>query len=409
MKKALFIVLLSIFIPIAVFPQQAAEPAWVKNIPMDKVIEWRRHLHQYPELTFNEVNTSNYVADLLKSFGNIEIVRPTKTSVLGILRGGHPGRTVAFRADLDALPVPEETSLPFTSKVEGVSHACGHDAHTAMLLGTAATLSQMRSDIHGTVYFVFQHAEEQHPGGAQEIIKTGALKGIEAIFGMHIFTGHKAGHIGILPKGAASTASDGFYLVIQGKGSHGSMPHLAIDPVVIGSEIVLALQTVVSRNVAPGDWGVITVGMFRAGEVANVIPEKAELAATIRTIKETTRKLIAERVKAIIDNIVKANGASYNLDYVFSTPAIENDPALVDLAKASAEKILGSDLVDDEPRMSASEDFAKYKEIAPECLILLGAGSGPMNHNPGFNIDESSLINGIKTQIQIILDYLNRP
>lgn len=408
MKKVIFSVLFSLLIPISIPAQQAAKPDWVKNIPMDKVIEWRRHIHQYPELTFKETNTSNYVAEILKSFGNIEVIRPTKTSVIGILRGAHPGRTVAFRADLDALPVPEETGLPFASTVKGVSHACGHDAHTAMLLGTAATLSRMQNEIRGTVYFVFQHAEEQHPGGAQDIIKSGALKGVEAIFGMHIFADHPAGHIGILPKGPASTASDGFYLTILGKGTHGSMPNLGIDPILIGSEIVLALQTVVSRNVSPGDWAVISVGKFQAGEVPNVIPEKAELAATIRTINETTRQLVAERIKTIIDNITKANGAAYKLDYIFSTPAIENDPALVDLAKAGAIKILGSEYVSDEPRMSASEDFARYKDIVPECFMFLGAGPGPMNHNPGFNLDEAALINGVKTQIQIILDYLNQ-
>lgn len=406
--KHFIIVIAAIFVPFLIFAINDTEPGWIKDIPMYKVIEWRRHIHQYPELTFNEINTSNYVADILKNLGNIEVIRPVKTSVVGILRGAHPGRTVAFRADMDALSVPEETGLPFASTVKGVSHACGHDAHTAMLLGTAATLSKMQGEINGTVYFVFQHAEEQHPGGALDIIKSGALKGINAIFGMHIFADYPAGRICILPKGPASTASDGFLLEIQGKGTHGAMPQLGIDPIVIGSEIVLALQTVVSRNVAPGDVAVVSVGKFQAGDVPNVIPEKAELAATIRTISESTRKLIAERIKVIIDHIVKANAATYKLDYIFSIPAIENDPALVDLAKASAIKILGSEYVSDEPRMSASEDFARYKDIAPECFMLLGAGPGPMNHNPGFNLDEAALINGVKTQIQIILDYLNK-
>lgn len=408
MKKAVMIIILSMFIPAIIFAQQETGPVWIKNIPIDKVIEWRRHIHQNPELTFKEFNTSKYVAEILKSFGNIEIIRPTETSVLGILRGAQPGRTIAFRADLDALPVQEDTSLTFASTVKGVSHACGHDAHTAMLLGTAATLSKMQKDIHGTIYFIFQHAEEQHPGGAQEIIKSGVLKGVEAIFGMHVFSNGPAGYVGILPKGPASTAADGFYLVIQGKGTHGAMPQLGIDPIVIGSEIVLALQTVISRNIAPDDVAVISVGKFQAGDVPNVIPDKAEMAATIRTISESTRQLIAERIKVIIDNIVKANGATYNLNYIFSIPAIENDSALVDLAKASAKKILGEDKVFDAPRMSASEDFARYKDVAPECLITLGVGQGPTNHHPGFNIDESALINGVKTQIQIILDYLNQ-
>jgi amidohydrolase len=197
------------------------EPAWIQNIPFNKIIEWRRHIHQNPELSFQETNTSGYVADILKSFGTIEVRRPTPTSVIGVLHGEQPGKTIAFRADMDALPVAEETGLPFASKVKGVSHACGHDAHTAMLLGTAAALSKMQRDFIGTIYFIFQHAEEKYPGGAREIIDSGALQGVDAFFGMHVFTGYPTGKIGVLP-GAASTASDTIYLTIKGKGSHGS-------------------------------------------------------------------------------------------------------------------------------------------------------------------------------------------
>jgi len=386
----------------------ADEPAWTQKVPADKIVEWRRQIHQNPELSFKETNTSNYVAEVLRSFGNIEVQRPAATSVLGILRGARPGKTVAFRADMDALPVQEETGLPFASTVQGVSHACGHDAHTAMLLGTAATLSKMQKDIVGTVYFIFQHAEEQDPGGSQEIIKSGALRDVEAFFGMHVFSGFSAGHIGILPKGAASTTADGFSLKIQGKGSHGSMPQLGIDPVVTGAEIVIALQTIVSRNVAPGETAVVSIGRFQAGTAPNVIPDTAELAATIRTISEPTRQLVAERVKTIVDSIAKAHGATYKLDYFYSYPAVQNDPALVDLAKASAAKILGAAQVHDVPRMPASEDFARYTDIAPSCFLELGVGSGPANHHPKFNLDEGALTNGVKAQVQIILDYLNQ-
>lgn len=377
------------------------------TLPESEVIEWRRHLHQNPELSFKETNTSNYVVGLLKSFGNIEVTRPTKTSVIGILKGAKPGKTIAFRADMDALPIQEETGLPYASKNKNISHACGHDAHTAMLLDTAKTLSKMKGEIKGTVYFIFQHAEEEDPGGALEIIKSGALKDIQAFFGMHVIPNFPAGHIGILPDNAASTTSDGFVLTINGKGSHGSMPQLGVDPIVIGSEIVNTLQTVVSRNITPGEMAVITIGKFQSGNAPNVIPDKAELAASIRTITEPTRQLVETRIKAIVENITKAHGATYELDYIRSYPAIQNDAALNAQAKASATKALGKDSVFDAPRMTASEDFSYYKEIAPICFMILGVGEGVANHNPKFNIAEKSLINGVKTEVQVILDYLN--
>ena len=381
--------------------------AWMKNIPESEVVEWRRHIHQNPELSYKEVNTSNYVADLLKSFGNIEVIRPTKTSVIGILKGSKPGKTVAFRADMDALPVQEETGLEFSSKNNNVSHACGHDAHTAMLLGTAKTLSKMKNDIKGTVYFVFQHAEEEAPGGAQEIIESGALKDVQAFFGMHVLPNYPIGNVGILPDAAASTTSGGFTLTINGKGSHGSMPQLGIDPIVVGAEIVNALQTVISRNVTPGEMAVVTIGKFQSGSAPNVIPDKAELAASIRTISQPTRELVENRIKTIIDNITKAHGATYKLDYIKSYPAIQNDVALNSQAKTSAIKAIGKENVFDASRMTASEDFSYYNKIAPTCFMVLGIGDGVANHNPKFNLDEKSLKNGVKAEVQVILDYLN--
>lgn len=376
-----------------------------KEVEKD-VIEWRHHIHQHPERSFHEVATAHYVDSLLKSFGNIEVSHPTPTSVLGILRGSSSGKTVAFRADMDALPVQEETGLPFASVVPNVSHACGHDAHTAMLLGTAKTLSKKQKEIHGTVYFLFQHAEEEGTGGAQEIIKTGVLKGVDAFFGMHVTPNYPVGHIGILPVGAASTSADGFNLTIEGKGSHGSMPQLGIDPIVTGAEIVTALQTVVSRNVTPGEMAAVTVGKFQSGNAPNVIPDKAELAATVRTINDSTRQLVATRIKDIIKYITQANGATYKLDYVFGYPVIQNDEALREQARKSAIKALGNQQVFDAPRMTASEDFSRYKEVAPVCFMILGVGDGAANHSPKFNLDESALANGVKAEVQIILDYL---
>ncbi|UYW02638.1 amidohydrolase [Flavobacterium agricola] len=370
-------------------------------------MEWRRHIHENPELPFQEDKTGDYVAKVLKSFKNIEVIRPAKTSIVGVLKGANPGKTVAFRADMDALPVQEETGLPYASKVPNVSHACGHDSHTAMLLGTAKVLSEMQKDINGTVYFVFQHAEEQDPGGALDIINSGVLDNVEAFFGMHVLPNMPVGHIGILPNGAASTTSDGFELTINGKGSHGSMPHLGTDPIVIGSQIVNALQSVVARNVVPGDLAVISVGKFHSGNANNVIADKAELGATVRTVSQPTRELVKERVETLVENIAEAHNATYDLNYFSSYPAIQNDVQLNAMAKASAEKAVGATHVFEAERMTASEDFSYYKKIAPTAFLVLGVGDGVANHNPKFNLDEAALKYGVTTQVQIILDYLN--
>lgn len=403
MKKSFLIPLVLFCCPVAVV---AAEQPEVQSVARDAV-EWRHHIHQNPELSFEEEKTSDYVADLLASFGHIEVLRPTKTSVIGILRGGKPGKTVGFRADMDALPVQEETGFPFASKTPGVSHACGHDMHTAMLLGTAKVLASMQKELPGTVYFIFQPGEEKSPGGALPIIKSGALKGVDAIFGAHVMPNAPAGSIGILPAGAASSASDGFSLTIQGKGSHGSMPQMGVDPIVTGSEVVMALQTVVSRSATPGDMAVVTVGKFQSGNAPNVIPDKAELGASIRSVTPETRKLLEERVRTIIDHVCKANGAQYKLDYTLGYPSIQNDAALRELAKKAAIEAGGEKNVFDAPRIPASEDFSYYAQVAPTYFITVGSGDGPANHNPGFKADDGAILNGIKTEVRMILDYLD--
>lgn len=403
MKKSFLIPLVLFCCPVAAV---AAEQPEVQGVAREAV-KWRHHIHQNPELSFEEYKTSDYVADLLASFGHIEVLRPTKTSVIGILRGGRPGKTVGFRADMDALPVQEETGFSFASKTPGVSHACGHDMHTAMLLGTAKVLASMQKELPGTVYFIFQPGEEKSPGGALPIIKSGALKGVDAIFGAHVMPNAPAGSIGILPAGAASSASDGFSLTIQGKGSHGSMPQMGVDPIVTGSEVVMALQTVVSRSATPGDMAVVTVGKFQSGNAPNVIPDKAELGASIRSVTPETRKLLEERVRTIIDHVCKANGAQYKLDYSLGYPSIQNDAALRELAKKAAIEAVGEKNVFDAPRIPASEDFSYYAQVAPTYFITVGSGDGPANHNPGFKADDGAILNGIKTEVRMILDYLD--
>ena len=381
------------------------------TIPSEKIIAWRRHFHENPELSFEETGTAQFIYDTLQSFPGLEVTRPTKTSVVGILKGGAgSGKTIALRADIDALPVGEETELPYKSTVPGVMHACGHDTHAAMLLGAASVLSSLQKDLRGTVKFLFQHAEEKPPGGAVEIMQSGILDDVDHIFGMHIIPNLPAGHLGIL-RGTATTSADGFFLTIKGRGSHASMPQLSIDPIMIGSQIVTALYEIVSRNVTPGEKTVLSIGEFVSGQMPNVIPDTAKLSASIRTVTAATRSLMEERVKTLITGICKMHGADFDLNYMLGYGAVHNDDTLCDIAKAAAIRALGADNVFEAPQLPASEDFAAYTDKLSGCYMILGGGTaaegcGFANHNPKFNIIESAMFNGTKTEVQIVLDLL---
>lgn len=384
---------------------------WIKTIPIQKVIEYRRHIHQYPELSFKEFKTADYVETILKTIENVEIIRPTQTSVLATIKGQYPGKTILLRADMDALPMQEETGLEFTSMIENVAHTCGHDTHTAMLLGSVHVLSTLTDQLHGTVKFIFQHAEELNPGGAIEIVKTGLLDDVDAVLGLHIMTDKEVGTIHLKPEGPTTTAADGFSLKIQGKGSHGSMPHLGVDPIIVGVQIVNQLQTIVSRICPPDELAVITIGEFKAGVAPNVIADTAYLSGNIRTTNEKTREKITETIKKMIHNICDSYHATYELDYQHSYPAVINDKDLSAQIKTSAQKVLGEENVFDAPLMTASEDFAYYQQVAPSTYIQLGGGLAKdgyeyANHNPKFMINEEALEAGIKVEVQSVLDYL---
>ncbi|WP_427019257.1 M20 metallopeptidase family protein (plasmid) [Pseudarthrobacter sp. P1] len=379
------------------------------EVDTDSVIAWRRHIHQNPELSFHETRTSDLVRATLEGFG-LEVIQPAETSVIGILRGAFPGRTVALRADMDALPLDEETGLEFASKNPGIMHACGHDAHTAMLLGAAKALTEMRAQLSGVVKFIFQHAEEQPPGGAAELVSAGVLDDVDAIFGLHIMN-QRSGTI-VIPHGPASSAVDGTYITIQGRGSHGSMPQHGIDPVVVGAEIVLGLQTVVSRSIAPDHFAVATVGTFQAGEAPNVIPDTARLGVSLRTSESGDREYAKQRVEEIVSGICAAHRASSTLEWQEGYAAVINDEACAQLAFAAASKVLKPEDVGWGPATSASEDFSAYSNKIPGCFIFLGGGDESQgypyqNHHPKFDIDESALQAGTKAEVQIALDYLS--
>lgn len=386
---------------------------WLQKLPQEKIIEWRRHFHQNPELSFEETHTAQFIYDTLQSFPGMKVQRPTPTSVVGILQGAAgAGKTIALRADIDALPVAEETGLPFKSSVDGVMHACGHDTHAAMLLGTAYVIAQMQEQLRGTVKFLFQHAEEKPPGGAAEIMRSGILDDVDYIFGLHIIPNLKTGSIGIV-SGTATTSADGFFLKIQGRGSHASMPQLAVDPVMIGSQIVTALYEIVSRNVTPGEKAVLSIGEFSSGDMPNVIPDTAKISASIRTVTPATRKLMENRVRTIIDSICTMHGATYDLDYILGYGPVINDSRLCDIARAAAVKAVGEENVFESPQLPASEDFSAYTEKIKGCYFILGGGTEAdgcsyANHNPKFVIVEDAMFNGTKTEIQIILDLLSQ-
>lgn len=385
---------------------------WLDRIPTDQIIEWREYLHQHPELSFKEFKTSQYIYDTLSTFPNLQLTRPTPTSVVATLVGtAGEGKTIALRADMDALPIKEESNVDFKSLNDGVMHACGHDTHVAMLLGAASVLSGMKDEIAGTVKFIFQHAEEQVPGGAHELVDVGVLKDVDQIFGIHILPRLKAGSLGVVTTGYTTTAADGFFLKIQGKGSHASTPELSIDPIIVGSHLVMALQTIVSRNVPAHEMAILSVGEFHSGQAPNIIADTANLSCSIRTTNEEIRTLMEKRVREVVDNIAAVYGATVELDYVRGYSAVYSTPSLAQSALESAKKVLGEDLVYESPMLMASEDFSAYTNVVPGCFMFLGGGleeegCGYMNHHPKFKVLNEALVNGTKVEVQLILDLL---
>lgn len=327
-----------------------------------------------------------------------------------MLKGAKPGKTIALRADIDALPITEEADVEFKSENPGVMHACGHDTHTAMLLGAVDTLVKMQDDLSGTVKFIFQHAEELPPGGAVELVRAGVMDDVDMVFGLHIFPMIPTGMIGISP-GAFSSASDIATLLIKGKGAHGSMPDLAVDPILIGSEIVVNLNHIISRNVSPLANSVISVGAFHSGTVANIIPDTAQLELTIRNNDPKVREFVKNRMEEVIAGVCKMYGAEYEFDYTYGYDAVINDEKAVELVKEAALKTVGEENFFLMSPMMGGEDFSAYTQIRPGAFFVLGGGSADdgyryINHHPKFKIDEDCFSSGAAMHVQLILDLL---
>lgn len=385
------------------------------DVPETDLIRWRRHLHEHPELAYREEATSAYVEQELRAIGVDGIERPAKTSLVAWVKGtkptDKPTKTVALRCDLDALPVEEASDLPFKSKNPGVSHVCGHDAHMAMMLATAKVLAQHRDAFSGTVKFFFQHAEEQIPGGAAEMVAAGVMEGVDAVVGLHVWNA-KTGTILVATDRQASTASDSTVIRIEGCGAHGSAPHTGIDPILVGAEIVQALHTIVSRNINPEHFAVVSPTIFRAGTVVNVIPQTAEIGLNTRTKDPEDRKLIKERIFTICESVAKAHGAKVEVEWEQGYAAIEQSDDMINRALRVCRETLGEENVGTWHGMSASEDFSAFSAEAPGVYLILGCGSAEegcpySNHHPSFRVREEALPVGVRVEVAMALDYLN--
>jgi amidohydrolase len=395
-----------------------------KNVE-PKVIECRRDIHQHPELGNREFRTSKLVADRLKQLG-IEVRTPiAHTGVVGILRGGKPGRVVALRADMDALPVTEQVDLPFKSTARttyngqevGVMHACGHDAHVAILLGVAEVLASIRNELPGTVVFLFQPAEEGAPqgeeGGAALMVKEGALDNpkVDAVFGLHVTSRYPVGQIAYRP-GPELAAVDSFRIKVHGKQTHGAYPWLGVDPIVVASQIVLALQTIPSRqldvSLAPA---IVTVGSIHGGVRNNIIPDDVEMIGTIRSLEEKMRSDIHTRIKRTAEDIASSAGATADVTIESGYPMTSNDPKLTERMAPTLRRMT-SDIVVMNPTLGA-EDFSFYQQKVPGLFFFLGtrpknqtAEQAASNHSPLFYVDESGLGLGIRAMAHVAVDYL---
>jgi amidohydrolase len=381
----------------------------------EDMVSIRRHLHRHPELSYHEHKTTEFIVDTLEDL-DIRVDCPLETGCVGIIEGDKSAdRVVALRADIDALPIAEEGhhKKEFLSEIQGVAHCCGHDAHTANMLGTAKILSDLREDIEGTVLLIFQPGEEKLPGGGRLLCETGYLqdKGVDVIYGLHSYPHLEPGQIG-LRKGPLMARPDEFKIEVIGKGGHAASPHQAADPILMASQVVEQLQSIVSRNVNPTEPSVVTVGKISGGSAHNIIPEKVELLGTVRTFSQQTADMIRDRIESIVAGVTEASGGAYTFDFDYGYPAVNNTDWATDLVVDSAVDLLGDENVKllDNPIM-AGEDFAFYQQEFPGVFFFLGSGreqSGSTYpwHHPQYNIDEECFKTGAALMASLVFQPL---
>jgi amidohydrolase len=366
----------------------------------DEVLGWRRHLHQNPELSFHEHDTARFVRETLESLPGLVVTQPTATSVMARLVTGRPGKVLAIRADMDGLPILEENGFDFRSQRPGVMHACGHDAHMAMVLGAAKVLSAMADQLVGEVRFLFQHAEELFPGGAEEMIQAGVMEGVDLVIGAHVWAPLEVGKIGIV-HGPAMAAPDTFWITIHGKGGHAAMPHQTVDPIVVGAQVVSGLQHIVSRAVDPLGTLVVSVTQFVAGTTHNVIPGSVEMQGTVRTFDPALRRSIPALMERFVQGITQAHGATYEIRYQHGYDTVDNEATVTALIESTVREVLGDQAVDPMRPTMGGEDFSAFQTRAPGCFFFVGAGNPGKgivhpHHHARFTIDEDALEVGLK-------------
>jgi amidohydrolase len=376
----------------------------------EEMVGWRRYLHQHPELSFQEERTAGFIAEHLKSWG-IEI----RTNVgghglVGYLKGNNPGPVVALRADIDALPIQDEKLCEYASKKAGVMHACGHDAHTSTLLGIAKIASKHRDTINGSLVFLFQHAEEIAPGGAKSMIANGAIDGVDAVYGVHLWTPFPVGHV-YCKEGSMMASPDEFTIRIKGKGGHGGLPHQTVDSVTVGAHLVVNLQTIVSRQVDPTEPCVVSVGSIHAGNAFNVIAETCVLSGTVRTFDPLLQQDVKKRIEQITASTCEMFGAEYELEHKFGYPPVINDINEAQRFQRVGAAVFGDASVHTSPLVMAGEDFSYYLQHKPGCFMFVGAGNAEAgivhpHHHPRFDIDEKSMLQAGKLLLSMAADYM---
>ncbi len=375
----------------------------------EEIIHIRHQIHENPEIGFEEHATSDLVANLMKSWG-VEVTRGIGiTGVVGQIKNGE-GPTVGLRADMDALPITEETELPYSSKVKGKMHACGHDGHTATLLAAARYFSEHRN-FKGTINFIFQPAEEGW-GGASKMIEDGLFEKFpcDAIFGFHNMPGFETGKIGIR-SGAAMASSDNVTITVRGKGGHGALPHLSVDPVVVASSIVMAMQTIISRSLNPLEMAIITVGSFHAGEANNVIPHEAKLELSVRTLNPEVQEMVETKIKEVVEMQAKSYGAEAIVDYQRLYPVLENDEKETEFVKSIAIDLFGEDqLISNFPQITASEDFSFMLQKVKGTYLFVGNGlegkNGCSVHNPKYDFNDEIIPIVASLWVKLVEKYL---
>ncbi len=367
----------------------------------EQLVAWRRHLHMHPEVGFHEHETAQYIEAQLRQMPGLTVTRPTATSVLAVLKGGQPGRTALLRADIDALPITEENTFEFASRNPGVMHACGHDGHTAILLGVANLLSEHAQDVPGEIRMIFQHAEEIGPGGAEELVTTTDLMtGVDVVTGLHLSSSLPAGQVAIRA-GAFMASPDMIELKIKGKGGHGAQPEQTVDPIAVGAQVVTNLQHVVSRNTSALDALVVSITSFHAGTTHNVIPDTAEMLGTVRTFDPELRQRAPQLIERIVKGVCEAHGAEYELNYEFGYRPVVNTDWVAAQLREIAEAEFGPGQVMEAPQWMGGEDFSAYLQKAPGAYFNVGAASEAADshwphHHPRFTIDEASLETGVR-------------